>query len=715
MKARARSIVVLFLLLASLIVSAEAAGSRTNLLLVTIDTLRADRVGFYNPRKALTPNLDSLAGTSVVFTRAFAHAVTTLPSHANILLGTTPAYHGVQDNAHFIVRPEFLSLAEHLRDAGYATGAFVGGFPLDSRFGLDQGFSVYDDAFDREEAGPVEADATGSERPAGKVWAAARAWLKERESPWFLWVHFYDPHYPYAPPEPYRARFAGEPYDGEVAYADAVLGELLAGLEARDRGEPPLIVLTADHGESLGEHGELTHGFLAYNATLWVPLLIRVPGGRPRVVSQNVSHIDLFPTICDLLEVKLPAGLQGASLAPLLKGGGAAARPVYFESLSPYFNLGWAPLRGLIDGPLKFIDSPRPELYDLRNDFGEARNIAGRSSAEAGALKTKLDGTIKALLSPESAGAARRMDRATEEKLRSLGYLAGPVAAGKKTYGPEDSVSFLLPYHNRAVDALEQFRAGKVRESITALREILTDRKNVAAAYSNLSHIYEKLDRTADAIQVLRLGVEALPENYDIYFQLLACLFNAGRIDDVLGIFDPRRFPQVETDSVIWNYIGLARARKNDPGAALEAFDKSLTIDPGFAKTYHHRGTLHFDAFRSTGRPESLERALADLRKAAELDPEYGPAFLALGVAYVQGGQSDRAIPVLEKALALDAGLFEAHYFLGSAYFAKGDAGAALGQLMKYKASPAYEALSAAAKARLEEAIARCRKQAPRP
>ncbi len=710
MKTRAGFILGCLLALAPRSASAAApAGSRLNLLLITLDTFRADRLGFYGIRQALTPNLDGLAAKSAVFTRAFAHAVTTLPSHANILLGTTPAYHGVHDNAHFVVRPEFLTLAEHLRDSGYVTGAFIGGFPLDSRFGLDQGFSVYDDAFDREEVGLVEADSKGSERPAGAVWASARAWLKNQPSPCFLWVHFYDPHYPYAPPEPYRTRFARDRYDGEVAYTDSVVGELLAGLRELGRDETTLIVVTGDHGESLGEHGEMTHGFLAYNSTLWIPLIIRAPGFKPRVVDQNVSHIDLFPTICDLLKIKPPPHLQGASLLPFLKGGGIAARPVYFESLSPHFNMGWAPLRGVVDGPLKFIDSPRPELYDLRKDFNEARDLAGETGTAG--LKKELDRIIAEQSAPESAGAGRRADRATEEKLRSLGYLAGPVATAKKIYAPEDSVSSLLPYHNRAADALELFRAGKVRESLAALREIITARKNVTAAYVNLAQIYGDLNRPADSIAVLRLGLEAMPENYDLYFQLIARLFNAGRYEDVLGVFDPQRFPQIEIDSVLWNYVALAYAKQGDSDRALAGFDKSLTIDGQFAMTFYHRGNVHFDVYRATGRAESLDRAADDFRRATELDPTYGPAFLALGVADVRGRRLDPAIAALERALALDAGLVEAHFFLGSAYLEKGDPSRAGDHFLKYKASPAYPGLSAAAKARLEEAIARCGKK----
>jgi len=685
----------------------RAPSSKLNVLLVTLDTLRADRVGAYGSKRLLTPNLDGLAARSAVFTRAFAHTPVTLPSHANILLGATPSFHGVHDNLNFVVRQEFTTLAEHLGSHGYGTGAFVGGFPLVSFFGLDQGFGVYDDTLGQKAPGPLGAGAKTGERPAGEVWASARKWLRSRTAPWFLWVHFYDPHDPYDPPEPYRTRFAGSPYDGEVAYVDAVLGDILKELEESGLEGTTAVLCVSDHGESLGEHNEATHGYLAYNATIWVPLVVHVPGYAPRRIDQNVSHIDIFPTVCDALGIERPGWLQGASLLPLMRGKKLPERTVYFESLSAYFNMGWAPLRGLIDERHKLIDSPRPELYDLRLDFGEANDLAG--ARDTGPLRKRLEAVVRSQASPEAAKAGKAADRATLEQMRSLGYVGSLPGPKRTEFGPDDSVAALLPYHNRAAEALALYRSGKTAEAIDALRKILTARKNVSAAYLNLAAIYKEEKRPDDAIAVLRLGLEAMPENYDLHFAHLAGLYEAGRFDEVLRAFESGDFPQVEFDPVVWNCVGLARWKTGDVPQALAAFERALAIDGEFAITYHNLGTVHFDDFQKSRRPESFDLAVAGFQRAAALDPGYSPAFHSLGVAYVQGGDFTRAIESLEKALALDPGLDEAHFFLGSAHLRLGHKPQAYGHLMRYKGSATYGRLSPAAKKRLEDLIAAAR------
>ncbi|MBM3285391.1 MAG: sulfatase, partial [Candidatus Aminicenantes bacterium] len=342
-------------------------GNPFHVLLITIDTLRADRLSCYGSDRVETRTIDGLAGKGVLFTRAFAHTPTTLPSHTNILLGTTPLVHGVHDNANFIVDKKFPNLATHLKSYGYATGAFVGAFPLDSRFGLTQGFDVYDDNYGT----PASQEFTFVERKAEVVVEQALAWLNERRQnqKWFLWIHCFDPHQRYLPPEPFLSQYRDRPYDGEIAYVDFALKKLFAYLGERDLARNTLIVFTGDHGESLGEHGESTHGYFAYNATIRIPLLIAFPGVRQGRVDQNVAHIDIFPTVCDVLGIEKPGFLQGVSLLPAINGKKLPGRRIYFESLYPYFSRGWAPLQGYIEGKEKFIETPNPEVYDLEADF----------------------------------------------------------------------------------------------------------------------------------------------------------------------------------------------------------------------------------------------------------------------------------------------------------------------------------------------------------
>jgi arylsulfatase A-like enzyme len=603
---------------------------RPNVLLITIDTLRADRVGVYDPKRILTPHIDRFAAGAAVFTRAFAHTPTTLASHANILLGVTPPFHGVHDNANFIVRGEMLTLAECLKAAGYATGAFVGGFPLDSRFGLNQGFDIYDDRF--TEGGPGIQQ--GRERRARAVWDAARGWIKGRRSPWFLWLHFFDPHEPYDPPEPFRSRYAAAPYDGEVAYSDSVVGAVLEELEASRLLPGTLVVVTGDHGESLGEHGEKTHGFLAYNSTLWIPLIIRAPGGEPRMIRQNVAHVDLFPTVCDVLGIRLPAGLQGRSLVPLLNGKSLPEKPIFFESLSPAANLGWAPITGFIDRSDKFIETPIPELFDLERDFAETENRAGRTPLAA--YRDTLRRIVQVLTSPSSAGAGRAMDAEAQAKLRSLGYLAGRQGPATKAAGPSLDVKILLPLHNRAMDALDLVRAGRAKAGMDALKEIVSGGSPVSTAYLNLAVACKTLDRPEDAIEVLKAGMAALPDIYELLFQFIISLHEAGRFGEAVKAFASSGFSQTASDPVLWNYVGLAYFGLKDLAKASECYEQSLAIDPKFAAPHSNLGTLWTFQFKAENDPALYRKAVDAFARAIALDPGYGPAFHGLGVAHFQ-------------------------------------------------------------------------------
>jgi arylsulfatase A-like enzyme len=401
------------------------ASSGANLLLVTIDTLRRDRLGAYGSTAGLTPVLDGLAGGGVRFTHAYSHVPLTLPAHASILSGRVPIRHGVHTNGSAGLPAEVPTIATMLKGEGYRTGAFVGAFVLDARFGLSRGFDEYDDRYPQGQ-GPTFAF---SERRGADVVQAAASWIQSGPAagPWFAWVHLFDPHAPYEAPEEYRqgTRQKAEgrmPYDAEVAYADAMIGRLLDRLRAGGLLDRTLIVVTADHGESLGDHGETTHGLFAYDATLAVPLIVKGPGVGQGVVDSTAGHADVLPTIADLLGIASPSGIDGVSLIHPANGRG----PLYIEALDASFTRGWAPLHGAIADGWKFIDLPEPELYDLARDPGETRDLSASDPERLAQMQAQFEGFrehLRALaqaLGPEASEA--ELLEGTQRLLEDLGY-----------------------------------------------------------------------------------------------------------------------------------------------------------------------------------------------------------------------------------------------------------------------------------------------------
>jgi arylsulfatase A-like enzyme/Flp pilus assembly protein TadD len=646
--------------------------SRLNVLLLTIDTLRPDRLGCYGGRSPETPNIDGLAEKGVLFTRAFAHSPMTLPSHANILLGLTPLFHGVHDNNHFAVREELTTLAEVMKNNGYATAAFVGAYPLDSRFGLNQGFDVYDDEYERSHDRKI----SSAERRADEVVGRAVDWLNKQISPWFLWVHCYDPHDPYDPPEPFKGQFSENPYDGEVAFVDQTLKKLLDAVKKNGGAEQTLIVFTGDHGESLGQHEEATHGFFAYNSTLWVPLIMVVPGTPPSRISSRVGHIDIFPTVCDLLHLEKPADLQGASLLPVIEGGRLPLKPLYFESLYPYTSRGWAPIRGYILEKEKYIDSPLPEIYDLDQDFGELQNLVRSKKTEE--YGKRLKELVANLSSPEAARAERAVDRAAEEKLRSLGYVSGSRASKKETFGPEDDVKSLLPVNNMAVRAMELSAKGNAREGINLLKEAIGRNGNLDSAYSNLAFLYEQQGRLQDALEVLKLGRAAVPSSYELFFNYVRFLGKAGLFDQVIAAFGESEFEQAETDPEILNQLGIAFARTGDLARAIETYERAAALDDQFPVLLNNLGTALLTGALKDGDNAAARKAMDSFKKAIALDPRFPLPYNGLGMAYRQAGDLDGAVLCWEKVRELDPGFGPALYNLGLAYMEKSDFGRAL-------------------------------------
>ena len=657
----------------------SAAAAEPNVLLVTIDTLRPDRLSCYSPKYVRTPAIDALAAQGVLFEKAFAHCPITLASHANILLVTTPLFHGVSENSKTKVADVFMTMAKHFKSAGYATGAFVGAFPLDSRFGLDQGFDVYDDAFPTK---PASANFY-SERRAEVVVAAALNWLGQQKGKWFCWVHVFDPHAPYAPPEPYASQFKSDPYSGEAAYVDAQLGRLFTELRKRGESDGLVTVLTADHGESLGEHGELTHGYFGYNSTLHVPLLIAGPGLKPGRVAEAVSHVDIFPTVCELAGLKLPAAtLQGASLVPLMSGRNAAARPIYIESLDSYLNKGCAPLRGIVADGKKFIDSPIPELYDLATDFGETTNLAPKT--DLAPYRKALQDLEKSLTTDPGTGGGRQpVDRQTLERLRSLGYVATSVSQIKASYGPEDDLKTFLPYQQKLERAIILGDQGKTEEGQRLMEELIVEKKDFGPAYIYLSQAYMGQGQVRDAIRVLDTGVRLNPKNYSLYSAFGTILVKTAQWDKAAEILG-KALALIEYDPEAWDNLGIVHMRQNDFPKALEYFGKAVGLDRSYAPGYSNMAFVYFQMYVSDKKAENLTRAIENFRKATAVDPAMNLAWRGLGVVSLEAGKPEEAIGAWEKAVAADPKDDYSTFSLGLEYLKKGDKARALAMFRKY-------------------------------
>ncbi len=649
-----------------------------NVLLITIDTIRPDRLSCYSTKYLKTPRIDALAAKGALFDRAIAHNPLTLPSHVNILLGTTPLYHRVHQNSKSIVAEDFLTLAEYLKSKEYSTAAFIGAFPLDSRFGLTQGFDVYDDSYPSRNA----IEYFYPEKKAEKVIEAALGWIEKQDTKWFTWVHIWDPHAPYMPPEPFNSQYKDDPYSGEVAYVDSELGKMFDYLEENHLMDNTSIILTGDHGESLEEHGELTHGYFAYNSTLWVPLIFAGPGADAIRIDEYVSHIDIFPTVCDILGMEEPSFLQGVSLVPLMRGKKIKKRAIYFESLDAYYNRGWAPLRGFVEERKKFIDSPLPEFYDLENDFDEKNNLVQEINVDR--YRKELKDLEKNLSSPQRAQSRQKIDREALEKLRSLGYIVSRVSQLKESYGPEDDLKTLLPFQQKHTNAMILYNnEGKIAESVKLLSEITKERKDFSKAYFDLSRIYRNQGMIDDVIAVMEEGLENNPGNYSIISGYGFFLVKEGKLDKGIELLN-RALALIDFDPDVWINLGIAYWKKGEYQKSLEHYEKALSLDNNDAVIFSNLGTLYLSIFMQTKKREDHNRSIENFREAVELDPVFASAYNGLGGAYKIVGQNDEAIAAWEKSIELRPDFDFPVYNLGVAYLEKGNKARALKYFERY-------------------------------
>ena len=617
-----------------------AGAPARDIILITIDTTRADSLGYTGNTRVKTPFIDALAGRGIIFTNAHAHNVVTLPSHVNILTGLYAYQHGVHDNSGFVLDPKYLTVATRLRQGGYATGAFVGAFPLDSRFGLNQGFDTYDDNYGK---GQSTVDFVEQERRATAVLDAATKWWHEKEGQKrFLWVHLYDPHAPYLPPEPFLSAYRYNEYLGEIAYDDDSLSKALGPILTAD--PDALVVLTADHGESLGEHGEKTHGLFAYESTLKIPLIVARRGIDHRVEPAYVRHVDIVPTILDAAAIAIPKELPGQSLLRSV-----AQEDSYFESLSASLNRGWAPLTGVIHGGLKYIDLPLAELYDLPRDPQEATNLVTERRRDVETARKLLLG-----MHPESPATPRAVTPEEVARLRSLGYVTSQTPSRGQFTAADDPKS-LTGIDDKMHDAITLFERHEEEKALQLAREVVAERPSMVAGREILAFMLRQNDLVPEAIEQLTIIVRDPGASVDDRVQLALLYCETGRPDAAVALLAP--LGATKNPDVL-NAYGVALSDQKKSQQAREQFERVLSFDSNNAPALQNLGILSL-------REGDIRAALSYLTRALALNPKLPLALNTLGVAYAQTSDFSRAVDAWNRAVQIDPRQYDALYNIG--------------------------------------------------
>jgi arylsulfatase A-like enzyme/Tfp pilus assembly protein PilF len=642
---RVNSLAVIVFLVCALAFSDTACGTPPNIVIVTLDTTRADRVGFLGSKLGLTPNLDALARHSTVFTRAYAVVPLTTASHATILSGTYPETNGVTDFG----KPLSGSvpyLPELLKTQGYHTSAFVGSLVLDpvngTAPGFDRGFDTYDAGFRMRRRGEDRFQTL--ERRGEVVVAQAIQWLNHRPSgPFFMWVHLYDAHDPYDPPAPYAAKFAVSPYDGEIAYTDACIGKLIVALRKAGLFDSALMVLLADHGEALGQHGEETHGIFLYDETIHVPLLFKLPGGSVTSrLETRTSLVDITPTVLDVAGLEIPTAIQGKSLKSRMVRGLEAKSstprldtskkmvvaefPAYSETEYPHRAFGWSALRSVRAGKYLFIKAPAEELYDELSDPQALRNLALTSPAVRETLAAQTE-ELRQKFGSGQLPSSTAADAQQAEQLSSLGY----VAAGASTSFRDLKMDGVDPKERIEVanlmhDALLEVEEGQYEQAVPHLQRVLAQEPQMALAEMQLGVAYARLKRNAEALPLLRSALKRQPDSGMGHYELGLALFDTGDLQ----------------------------------GAA-----------PEFAFAVQHAprwADAHFSLASVYARIDRVPEAMTELTTALELNPAHYRANLLRGRILSLQGHAEDALHNLEQAAQLEPRSLEAHLFLAEAY-----------------------------------------------
>jgi arylsulfatase A-like enzyme/Flp pilus assembly protein TadD len=672
-----------------------------NVIVITLDTTRADRLPSYGCRDVVTPTLDAFAARGVRFEKCYAQTPLTLPSHTTLMTGTLPLFHGIRDNGGFFVPEKLKTMAELFKDKGYETGAFIAAYVLDSKWGLNQGFDTYFDKFDLSKFKRVSLGTV--QRPANEILDQALPWLEERKAKrFFAWLHLYDPHTPYEPPPPYDRLYANRPYLGEIAFADSEIGRLWVWLQSNGLLEKTFIVFAGDHGESLGEHEEQSHGFFVYQAAIHVPLIVVTPFAKLQgVVSPEVTTLaDVLPTVCDMAGLPVPAEVQGKSLLPAFFGRRRKETPLaYSETYYPRFHYGWSDLKSVQDGRHKLILAPVPELYDVVADPREEKNLVYLEKK----VYENLNAEAEAFISRASRNAyevdVSKVDEETREKLSALGYVgsfADPAKLkGKKLANPKEKITVF----NELSRAREMGLDGKADEAIRIIQGIIATDPDITEAYFSIGNILFQDHKFSEAIGYFTQVLDRKPDDSFAAINIALAFEGMGRFDEAekfllghigKGFTDPQfyfmlgnmSYVQKKYDQAIpylekclvsnaesagsHSLLGAIYIIKNDLPRAEEHLRKAAELNPRLAN-------IHFFSAELADKRGLTSEAESEYLKQLEVSPKHFKSMYNLARIYRQAGDTARELEFLNKCLESDPRFPLTYFYLARIHLNRGE------------------------------------------
>jgi choline-sulfatase len=638
-----------------------------NVILVTLDTVRADRLGCYGFANIETPALDGFAADGIKFEKCYSPTPLTLPAHTSIMTGTLPPFHGVRDNGGFVVPSAITTMAEVFKERGYDTAGFVAAYVLDGKWGLNQGFDTY---FDRFDLGKFEKISLGSvQRPANEVMDEALAWLeKMKDRKFFAWIHLYDPHTPYEPPPPFDKQYASRPYLGEIAFTDSQLVRLRRFLEDNGLMNRSFLAFAGDHGESLGEHQESAHGFFVYQAAIHVPLIFTTPFQRFRGVSSPrvVSLADILPTICDMTGVPVPEGVQGRSLVPLFEdpNGGEDAL-AYSETFYPRFHYGWSELKAVQDGRFKLILAPVPELYDVVQDPAEEKNLVYLEKDAFRDLSARAEAFVRDAGRNAYEFDVRKVDEETREKLAALGYIGSftdpTKLQGRSLGNPREKIGVF----NALSKAREIGMSGRADEALRIIGEIVVTDPEIPDAYFTRGNILFKARRYGEAIAAFRKSLELKPDDDFAVINISNSYLVEGKFDEAER-FVLDFLKQGFGDAQLYFVLGNMNFLRREYGRAVPYFEQCLARNPRSAASHNALAAIYINQ-------GDLAKADAHIRDALNLDPTLTNAHYNLAQILEAQGRGKEAEEAYLREIERTPRHFKALFNLSRLYRALGE------------------------------------------